>query len=432
MIQIQKRLGKPNSDFVHLDLKPQNILVSREGTLKITDIGLSESLQKSASLTQSFPRSCLTQDGYFSFGATKGVCGTPPYMSPEQCTGLQSFDQRSDIYSFGCILYEMCTKKFIFQTKSPAEFIEKHVHERPISPKKWNPNTPDSVRWLIEKCLSKDPEDRPQNFKEVLNFINKAFESEGLPSGVGFYACGFSIFSENPRVKSDWDMRKEEEAFLLGKVRGVEYIIKQGLVKSKDEFEKLLKKREVTTAEYRSKKSKEHRQIEKVNELVSMGDSLLQMAEISEDQERVKLIRSTLSKYNSAQKLMPSEPWVSFRLGLAYCRLAALIREENRSLSDELIILATKKHDFVLEKEMSPILGVIGTTYYILPFHALWNRAAASVVGEDFEKAVRDLESLLSWIDRTNLSDFRKFSEQLKENTIQFLELVLKEREDNH
>ena len=76
-------------------------------------------------------------------------------------------------------------------------------------------------------------------------------------------------------------------------------------------------------------------------------------------------------------------------------------------------------------------MDIIGTTYYILPFHALWHRAAASAIGGDFEKAVKDLESLISWIDRSDLSEFSKFSEKLKENTMQFLELILKEREDN-
>ena len=142
MIKIQKKLGRPGSDFVHLNLKPQNILVTHEGTLKITDIGLAEIVYKKGVQGQPFFPVLKAQDGLQSFSATKIILGSPPYMSPEQCMERQAIDRRSDIYSFGCILYEMCTGRFVFEAKSAGEFIEKHMETLPVFPKKWNPGIP--------------------------------------------------------------------------------------------------------------------------------------------------------------------------------------------------------------------------------------------------------------------------------------------------
>ena len=109
MIKLQKKLGRPGADFVHLNLKTQNILVSHEGTLKITDIGLTEIAYKMALQGRLIPPPFKNQDDLQGFATAKGIFGTPPYMSPEQYVGHRAIDRRSDIYSFGCILHEMCT-----------------------------------------------------------------------------------------------------------------------------------------------------------------------------------------------------------------------------------------------------------------------------------------------------------------------------------
>ena len=333
MMKLQKKLGRPGADFVHLNLKPQNILVTHEGTLKITDIGLAEIAYKRAVRGQLFSSSLKNQDNLHTFAPAKIILGTPPYMSPEQCVGRRAIDRRSDIYSFGCILYEMCTGRFVFEAKSAGEFIEKHMETPPVSPRKWDPGIPVAFENLIIKCLSKKPEERPSDFEEIREEIKGIMEVEKIPSGIGFFLFGFSSFTEKPRVKSDMNMRKEEEAVLLAKTCGAEYVIDQGLAKDREELQALLTKRKQLTNREKSVKEKESAENQKcrqVAELVRVGDALLRMAEESEDSEPEKSARSAMSKYLSAHKLIPDDPQINFRLAMAYRTLAEIIYDNNR------------------------------------------------------------------------------------------------------
>ena len=290
MIKLQKKLGRPGADFVHLNLKPQNILVTHEGTLKITDIGLAEIAYKKAIQGRLFSSPFKNQDDLQDFATAKGILGTPPYMSPEQCMGHRAIDRRSDIYSFGCILQEMCTG---------------------------NPGIPDSLEGLITKCLSKKPEERPSDFGEVREEIHKIVKTVGLPPGIRFWVFGFSAFTENPRVKSDMNMKKEEEAVFLAKTCGIKYVIDQGLVKDREEIKALLAKDKQLAKREKSDKEKdlaENERLREVCELVSVGDALLQIAEDSEDKEAEKSARSAMSKYLSADKLLPGDPQSIFVL----------------------------------------------------------------------------------------------------------------------
>jgi len=430
MVRIQKKLGGKKSNFVHFNLKPQNILISREGSVKITDIGLCEGLQKSALKIEPFPTSLMDHNSNYYSRVINVIFGSPPYMSPEQCMGLQSYDQRSDIYSLGCILYEMCTKRFIFNAKSVSEFIAKHIYDNPIPLKQWNSHIPDSLQKIIESCLSKNPEERPSNFEEVRDSIGDILKIERLHSGVRFWLFGFSAFTENPRVKSDWEMKKDEEAFILGKTFGVEYIIRQGLVKDRAEFEELVVERELSSQE-RQKEYEKNKRWNEASALVQMGDSLFKLAEVSKNvTEEEKIIRSSLSKYHSADKILPSDPKISFRLGMTYLCLADLVRAKNETLSDELIRLSIKCHTLILEKKMNPTFDIIGDMHYLLPFHALWHRAAAYTLKADFDMAIEDLELLLSLLETKDLSNFPKFSDKLKQTTGEFMEFIINKKKD--
>lgn len=425
MIKAQKKLGGSTSDFVHYNLKPQNILISHEGSIKITDIGFGEGFKKTILRGMSFNSSNKTEYSNSFFGITNAAFGTPPYMSPEQCIMMESCDRRSDIYSFGCILYEMCTKKYVFQAKSTKAFITKHVYENPTPPKEWNPKIPDSLDKLIQDCLAKNPDERPQNFEQVRDSIGQIIKNEGMPSGIGFWLFGLSFFSENPRVRSDFHMKDEEETYLLGKSRGLDHIIKQGLIEDEAEWDKIVIKRE-SSALKRSAESKENKLMGEVHEHLHVGDALFKLAESSNDRkEEEKIIRSALSKYHSADRLVRSNPHICFRLGLAYFDLSQIIRKKNIQLHNELIRLAINKHNTTLNAKMTPALDVIGNTSYILPYHALWHRAAAYAAKEYFEKALQDLKSLLSWIDEAELPDLNHFIEELKENTNLFIDQIL-------
>lgn len=404
MIKLQKKLGRPGADFVHLNLKPQNILVTHEGTLKITDIGLAEIAYKKAIHGRLFSPPFKNQVDLQGFATAKGILGTPPYMSPEQCMGLRAIDRRSDIYSFGCILHEMCT---------------------------WNPGIPDSLEELITKCLSKKPEERPADFGKVREEIHKIVKTEGLPNGIRFWVFGFSAFTENPRVKSDMNMKKEEEAVFLAKTCGMKYVIDQGLVKDREELQALLAKDKQLAKREKSAKEKEsaeNERLREVSELVSIGDALLQIAEDSEDKEAEKSARSAMSKYLSADKLLPGDPQINFRLAMAYRTLAGLIWENNEALSDELLNLTIKRYDAILATKMKPAIAMISDSLFLLPFQALFQRGTAFAVRGDFEKAVEDMQSLLSWLQKSDRSDFRRFYEKLGQEASGCLDILEKEQ----
>jgi tetratricopeptide (TPR) repeat protein/predicted Ser/Thr protein kinase len=134
--------------IVHRDLKPSNIMIDKDGNAKILDFGIARSVGSQG----------VTGEGI--------VIGTPEYMSPEQVEGKES-DRRSDIYSFGVILFEMVTGRLPFAADTPFVVAFKQQSERPPRPEDLNPQTPPQLGAIILKCLEKDREKRYQSTEEV-------------------------------------------------------------------------------------------------------------------------------------------------------------------------------------------------------------------------------------------------------------------------
>jgi serine/threonine-protein kinase len=139
---------------VHRDLKPQNIMVDREGNARIMDFGVARSVKAKG----------ITGAGV--------MIGTPDYMSPEQVEGKE-IDQRSDIYALGGILYEMVIGEVPFEGDTPLSIIVKHKSEAPPNPKEVNPQIPDDLSRMILKCLEKDKARRYQKADDILSELIK-------------------------------------------------------------------------------------------------------------------------------------------------------------------------------------------------------------------------------------------------------------------
>jgi len=146
---------------IHRDLKPQNIMIDREGNVRIMDFGIARSLREKGITGPSV------------------MIGTPEYMSPEQ-TEAKGVDQRSDIYSLGIILYEMLTGRVPFEGDTALSIAMKQKGEMPKDPKSLNPSIPDDLSRLILKCLDKDKVQRYQSATELRGELDRI--EKGIPA----------------------------------------------------------------------------------------------------------------------------------------------------------------------------------------------------------------------------------------------------------
>lgn len=148
--------------LVHRDVKPSNILLAKDGTVKLTDFGLVKDTDPNVT--------AQTQTGQ--------VLGTPNYISPEQARGDAVVDHRSDIYSLGATLYHMVTGQPPFISKSPVGLLTMHLHDNPTPPYLVNPQVSNPCARIIDKMLQKKPEDRYQSPSNLVEDIELVISGE--------------------------------------------------------------------------------------------------------------------------------------------------------------------------------------------------------------------------------------------------------------
>ncbi|HVS14457.1 MAG TPA: protein kinase, partial [Thermoanaerobaculia bacterium] len=151
---------------VHRDLKPSNVVVADDGTVKVCDFGL-------AAL---WPRDDDTQELTATLTATDAIVGTVPYLAPEQLRGARA-DPRSDLFSFGVMLYEMATGERPFRGGSRLEVVGEILHHEPPSLAELRPDLPADLGRIVHHCLRKDPEHRYQSAKGLRNELRELAEA---------------------------------------------------------------------------------------------------------------------------------------------------------------------------------------------------------------------------------------------------------------
>ena len=131
--------------IVHRDIKPQNIVITRDGQLKLMDLGLGRNLNDNEQIA-----------------AESGTAvGTALYISPEQALGSESTDVRSDLYSLGATMYHLLCGQPPFPGEKTPDVLQAHLHKLPDPPANLASDIPAPLNWLILRLLEKDPENRP-------------------------------------------------------------------------------------------------------------------------------------------------------------------------------------------------------------------------------------------------------------------------------
>lgn len=174
--------------WIHRDIKPDNFLVSREGVTKLIDFSIAE--KKKTGLSKLFHRSKST------------VAGTRSYMAPEQIQG-KICDERTDVYSFGCVLYEAVTGKPPYTGQTPNDLLSKHLNASVPSPIVHNDNVTPEFAALVKSMMAKSPAQRPLSMWEFLKTYRttQVFKKRPKPPEV-------SVFDNMPGIKSAEDMFK--------------------------------------------------------------------------------------------------------------------------------------------------------------------------------------------------------------------------------
>jgi len=178
--------------IIHRDIKPHNILITREGIAKVTDFGIARAATSST----------VTNSG--------NVIGSVHYFSPEQARGGYT-SEKSDLYSLGIVMYEMVTGQIPFEGESPISIALKHLQEPLIPPGRLTENLPEGLQEIIIKATRKEMDKRYNNAGEMLKDLNQFIKNNNVVFGYGDYEEQESPTIVIPAIKSNNDDERYEK-----------------------------------------------------------------------------------------------------------------------------------------------------------------------------------------------------------------------------